>query len=645
MNILCKTILLFTVIMFASCCKYDREVRVALQYAGKNREELKKVLDYYCTQDIDDEKYEAAVYLIKNMPFHLSFPADTYMQYAEDVDSLFLSQKNKDSLISCIKRISEKYRSAMRPQYDIASISADYMIWNIDYSFETWKTSPFLEHLSFDDFCEYVLPYKCVELQPINKWKEVYSTQYRGELDLLSQFSDLKHNAKAAVEASQTELKYTIVRGVQSFTCIPLVDLKALEHLGIATCKERAILGLMNSRSKGIPVSLDTTPIWADRTNPHYWNNVYYGQRNNIYYDPIFSRLGVVHNLDTPCSKIYRYSYSPDEVLLEAKLNDRYFPKSLSNVFVKDVTSEYCRTSNLEIKITKKGLQKLKYAYLCTSEGDMWHPVSVSRIRKGKVIYRDVGRNVLYMVVSYGENGQIPLVKPFIVNAKGDVRWIEINKEKHVDITIDRKFPAFQHIFKIKDRLGEFIVENSTDGRDFKKQGGTDINTLLSGKIDIHDSVPKRYWRIRSIKDTISELAEVYFYEKDSIAPMPRVFTIIGSEKDKSGQDVSNLFDGDPLTNYSLYPFTDVVYDFEKDVLIDHVSYIRRGDGNDICPGEVYALYYWEDKWILHDMVVANDVFLTFTNLPSEGLYYIECSTYGNQNRIFIYENNEIRWY
>ena len=77
------------------------------------------------------------------------------------------------------------------------------------------------------------------------------------------------------------------------------------------------------------PVSLDMTPIWADRTSPHYWNNLYYGLRNNIYYDPIFSRLGVAHNLDHPCSKIYRYSYKPEPVLLDAKSHDPFFPEEL----------------------------------------------------------------------------------------------------------------------------------------------------------------------------------------------------------------------------------------------------------------------------------------------------------------------------
>ena len=39
------------------------------------------------------------------------------------------------------------------------------------------------------------------------------------------------------------------------------------------------------------------------------------------------------------------------------------------------------------------------------------------------------------------------------------------------------------------------------------------------------------------------------------------------------------------------------------------VAYIRRGDGNDICPDQVYELYYWDDgRWVLHDRKTADRV-------------------------------------
>ncbi|MBO5194530.1 MAG: hypothetical protein J6B62_06505, partial [Bacteroidales bacterium] len=107
----------------------------------------------------------------------------------------------------------------------------------------------------------------------------------------------------------------------------------------------------------------------------------------------------------------------------------------------------------------------------------------------------------------------------------------------------------------------------------------------------------------------------------------------------------SDLIDRNPLSNYPLTHEKAVVFDFGRPVSLDRVSYAKRGDGNDICPGETYELYYWDNQWILHERKVAEDIYLEFEGLPADALYYIKCTTSGKQNRIFIYRNGEIRWY
>ena len=147
-----------------SCCKYEKDIRTVLHYAGNNREELEKVLEYYRNTDGNNLKYKAAEYLIKNMTLHKSYPAELYMDYARELDSLFTNETSPKIIVQKTEEISEKYRPRMKAEYDIRTITADYLIWNIEYSFRLWETSTFLYHLDFNEFCEYVLPYKCVEL-------------------------------------------------------------------------------------------------------------------------------------------------------------------------------------------------------------------------------------------------------------------------------------------------------------------------------------------------------------------------------------------------------------------------------------------------------------------------------------------------
>ena len=79
---------------------------------------------------------------------------------------------------------------------------------------------------------------------------------------------------------------------------------------------------------------------------------------------------------------------------------------------------------------------------------------------------------------------------------------------------------------------------------------------------------------------------------------------------------------------------------------MDKVAYIRRGDGNDICPGDEYELYYWaDDGWQYVSKVTAENVYVDFHNVPINALYYIKGLSRGVQNRTFIYNNGVVRWY
>ena len=106
-----------------------------------------------------------------------------------------------------------------------------------------------------------------------------------------------------------------------------------------------------------------------------------------------------------------------------------------------------------------------------------------------------------------------------------------------------------------------------------------------------------------------------------------------------------NMFDGDPLSYFAVPDGGGAVVDFGHPVVVGRLSYIRRGDGNDIFPGDEYELMYWEDgDWRLHEKVVADDVFLDFHDVPSGTLYFIRDCTRGSQNRVFEYRDGQVIW-
>jgi hypothetical protein len=91
--------LLFILVLF-SCNRSNPALKYALEAAGKNRPELEKVLTHYKG---DSLKYQAAVFLIENMPGHSSYKGDDILDYYEIGKVLFKSgltpPQQSDSLL------------------------------------------------------------------------------------------------------------------------------------------------------------------------------------------------------------------------------------------------------------------------------------------------------------------------------------------------------------------------------------------------------------------------------------------------------------------------------------------------------------------------------------------------------------------
>ena len=136
-----KTLFILCVIVLASCQQYpySKEVVRTLLESGDNREELVTVLEHY--RDKDSLKYEAACFLIANMPYHSSgiqYTIDPlYLDYFASVDSIL--ENNPDVLNDdTLKQLLGAYFDSLpSPKLtggkpDTQVLSADYLIRSID---------------------------------------------------------------------------------------------------------------------------------------------------------------------------------------------------------------------------------------------------------------------------------------------------------------------------------------------------------------------------------------------------------------------------------------------------------------------------------------------------------------------------------
>ena len=96
-------------------------------------------------------------------------------RYYNEIDSTLalMAESGREAIADTINSIAHRLgvSSAAKVQ-DIRIIKSDFLIRNIDDAFYRWKHGKWARHLTFDQFCEYLLPYKVEELQPLDNWRE-----------------------------------------------------------------------------------------------------------------------------------------------------------------------------------------------------------------------------------------------------------------------------------------------------------------------------------------------------------------------------------------------------------------------------------------------------------------------------------------
>ena len=186
MNLPERIILLVSVLFTGISCSRNERLEAVLRLAGSNRPELEKVLDRYAADEADSLKYRAAVFLIENMPGHIGYDRTQMDSLTSLMMPVFRSSTPIPEKKEAVERICRQWdedHGKLTIRQDIEVITADYLIDHIDLAFETWRSDPWCRHLNFDEFCEFILPYRCFELQPLDDWRRDNRSVFRRGLD------------------------------------------------------------------------------------------------------------------------------------------------------------------------------------------------------------------------------------------------------------------------------------------------------------------------------------------------------------------------------------------------------------------------------------------------------------------------------
>lgn len=647
---------IFTMLLLCFClsCSNNKVLENALKLAGDNRSELELVLAHYNKDSKDSLKHKAACFLIENMPNHYSY-ADSlyYKSYYYKLDSIALVYANlgnseKDKLYRNV--VNAHVFHSLGKISDIEIISSDFLIANIDKAFDVWQNSNWTRHIDFDAFCEYILPYKAVECQDLDDWRDYFRYYSDGDLRNHEYCELYKYSSYKACETVNDALrKNTNVRMINEYD-LPVRKMSTLANIPFGTCSDYNLLAVSVMRAKGIPCAIDFTPQWPFRSLGHSWCVLLKNFGRHAIFEGAASRPASPHKEDHKMAKVFRQTYAANDEIKRIHSAESFVPAVFQTTCIKDVTAEYMDTRDIEIPLNIR--TNHKYAYLAVFDNQNWVPVHWGEVKGRKALFRNMGKDIVYLPIFYSQAGIKVFADPVLLTMQGNCVSLKADTTAKCTLTLLRKYPPLEPIYQVSKRVVGGRIEAS-DNPLFEYADTLHIIRepgVLAREIKF-DSTEKtyRYWRYYPPNDAHTNMAEMFFYEKDSVNET--IGTIIGTDGSwrtdgRHGKEA--VFDRDALTFFDAPSKNDcwVGMDFGKPVQIERIVYLPRNDGNCIEIGDEYELFYWgENRWQSLGRKTADGVMLAYVNCPDNALFLLHNHTKGREERIFTYENEKQIWW
>lgn len=604
-----KYVVLCLIVVF-TCCQRDKRLESALEFAADNRGELEKVLVHYKDSGL---KYDAACFLIENMPRYYS-----YEGAALDSAKAALCTAGKDGVVSSelIKRWGMIDLGLLRKVYDARIITADYLIRNIDRAFTVWQKRPWNRYLSFEDFCEQILPYR-LENEPLEEWRQTYEERYAFLLDSVYQGSDV-------IEAAAAVGRYLKEEGfIYNWKfALPHQGALHLLHHRVGTCSDACDLTLYVMRSLGIPAATDCYTYSSETRKGHTWNVIRdtTGCHLGMWFTDRELERGTVYSDGRKAGKVFRKCYAAPGL--------------------KDVSAEYY-PDTLHVKVAERGLDRL-YLGVFRPQPQGWVAIACAPVHAGEAVFPNVEANVVYAPLKEEKGkGYRTVDYPFFFDGK-EVHPYVPDLTKPEKVRLLRKHTLFTWIWDYLQELHGACFEFS-DERNFRQVKYSycvpDTPRVCYNEVVLQEPVSFRYARFRAPEDEGTDLAELQvFGNGEQHFPV----RMEGEEPETSLSPVGKAFDNEPMSKYSTrVPGAVLWMDFGQTVEMERLVFIARNDDNYIRVGDAYELFYHggSQGWISLGQKVATESRLVYDNMPHGALFHLRCLTRGVEEQVFHVEN------
>ena len=642
------------------------------------------VMAYYHTIGRSAEKREAARYLLDNMPYHYGYGVtvrdskavkrwakkttatlrdllDGYGLYQIPGDTVRALREVRRADSLAMQRIDQDVEATFTPLMDGEQVTASFLIRHINHAFKVWRTSRFARHLTFDEFKEYILPYKAFNGYSFLESGDTYNRLFGGMIDL-----DSIHNAQDCIQAYNYVMR-TLRDLTGSKQCHGRKGLYDLFFYRSHACDDLASYACCILRSLGVPIAVEHTVGFRSFTGMHYFCSFYdaateeWATYNPETYDP------TIYWTEEENLNIYRNTYAAQTstpYFLHAKYE--HVPDELSNPCMIDVTKHVKNVHSVTFPISGYGDSNL--AYLATFNRAMPDALlhttwGVIDKENDMVTFDNAMPHVLYFPVFYRETQMEVFGTPFYLDDRGHMSYlphVDMDSEEAASVTLTRKYPRKKHLIQAAKELvgGVFTGTN-----DWSMREADTLYRITEAPEPVFAECkfahPKAYQIYRfdaspsSGKTHIAMLEWItstkYGYE--NTLPASRTHILEESDTLRCGdttvvkvldEPIERMqwkaeYDGNMETAPSHY--SRITFWLKRPQVITAVRFAPLHADNGINSGDVYEFYYWDEGWKKVATKTARYEHLTFTDVPAHRIYWLRNITKGKEEQPFIIDS------
>lgn len=385
------------------------------------------------------------------MPYHYSFKNESLARsFYSKVDSVIDNKSNINEIEEIINELEELYDvKGFGIVSDLKIIKSDFLIDNIDRSFDLWQKGRWAKHMNFEQFCEYILPYKSEECQFLDNWREYLKDEYNDNLQNLEYCDSYKNSSLRSALVVNDNIRKKLKPMVLYYSHSPIRLLSTKQRMPYGICDDYTNLTVSIFRSIGIPIVYDYTPQWPFRSIGHAWNAVLCNNGKNVTFCGGGTTPGQIASYYDKMAKVYRKTYSANMDVLELKKKEKFVPDVFETPFMKDVTEEYMACRDIEIDALKTDR---KYYYISVFNDNNWVPVDFAKPDGRKIKFESLGTDIVYLPVYYNDNGRLEsFTDPVLLKPDG-MRLLTPDTINKQTLILKRKYPVFVDVYSVAQR-------------------------------------------------------------------------------------------------------------------------------------------------------------------------------------------------